>query len=158
MSPQKYVVLKDRREQLGWDFKPGSSCAGTELATLKTGDYTLRGYESVFAIERKMSTGELSQNITEARFEAELERLEGFAHPFVVCEFTMEDLCSFPNNSGIPKSRWRFLRITPQFLLKRFLDFQMKYKTKFILAGHRGEEVARSLFKRIVEHAPVKTP
>jgi hypothetical protein len=149
---EKYKVLRDTREQQGWDFPAKDLCLGTVDATLKTGDYTLDGYENVFVIERKMSTGEISQNIVQSRFERELQRLESFAYPFLVCEFTLEDVINFPHNSGIPRSRWSTLRISPQFLLKRLNEFQIRYRTRFIFAGQMGREFASSLFKRVIEN------
>jgi hypothetical protein len=35
-----YMVIRDTREQDGWEFTPSQNCAGTMDATLKTGDYT----------------------------------------------------------------------------------------------------------------------
>jgi hypothetical protein len=147
----QYTVIRDTQEQQGWDFIPGPSCLGTIKQKLPTGDYTLVGYEDIFTIERKGSTGELAKNIYEGRFERELQRMEGFAHPFMVVEFTMEDILSFPKNSGIPIRLWPKLKTTSFFLLKRFIEFQVQYKTHIILAGKQAKEVASSIFKRIVE-------
>ena len=147
-----YLVLRDTREQRGWDFPEKHPCLGTEEATLKTGDYTLKGYESIFVVERKFSTGEIAQNIVQNRFERELERLEEFRFPFLVCEFTLADIISFPVNSGIPKSKWQSLRITPQFLMKRLNEFQIRYRTRIIFAGIHGREFVSSLLKRITEN------
>ena len=52
MSPD-YTVIKDTREQNGWSFSQYDKCAGMEIGTLHTGDYTLRGFEDVICIERK---------------------------------------------------------------------------------------------------------
>jgi hypothetical protein len=151
-KPLPYLVLRDTREQQGWEFPAKAPCLGTELATLKTGDYTLKGYEGVFVVERKFSTGEIAQNIVQDRFERELQRLEEFRFPFLVCEFTLADIISFPANSGIPKFKWRSLRITPQFLMKRLNEFQLRYKTRLTFAGIHGREFVSSLFKRITEN------
>jgi len=151
-GPQ-YEVIRDTREQEGWVFPASDPCLGTVVGTLKTGDYTLKGYEDVFVIERKGSTGEFAANIVQSRFERELERLKGFRYAFVVLEFTISDIVSFPYNSGIPKDKWRSLRISPQFLMKRINDFQVQYpNVHFVFAGSHGREFASSLFKRIAEH------
>lgn len=157
-SAPKYRVIRDTREQRGWHFDESSSCLGTVVGTLRTGDYTIEGYEKTFVIERKGSTGEVAQNILQSRFERELERLEGFALPFLICEFTLDDVMRFPHNSGIPRPRWPKIRITPHFLLKRLVEFQVKYKTKFIFAGLHGKEYASSLFKRITENVGRNLP
>lgn len=148
---EKYTVLKDTREQKGWTFAASKMCAGMTIATLSTGDYTVRGLENVLVVERKSSTGEFAANILEARFERELIRMEKFAYAFVVCEFTMDQIMRFPEESGIPAYKWKYIKVTSHFMLKRFLELQMMYKCKFILAGTKGKEVASSIFKRAYE-------
>jgi hypothetical protein len=147
MTSKEYTVIRDNQEKINrWTFD------NMVEAHLETGDYTLRGYESTFVIEKKSSTGEFAGNIVQPRFERELERLETFAHPFVICEFTMEDIYKFPCSSGIPSHLWKNLRVSSHFMVKKLLEYQLNYKTKFILAGSRGREVALSLFKRIIAH------
>jgi hypothetical protein len=147
-----YRVLRDSREQLGWLFPESEACSGTEVVTLETGDYTLAGHEHRFAIERKGSMGEFSANLWQPRFENELTRLDQFDHAYLLLEFTMEEIISFPQGSGIPQHKWRFLRPTPQALLKRFHEMCLAHpKLNVLFVGHRGREVASSLFKRITE-------
>ena len=149
----KFDVLADSREQRGWNFPPSGSCDGTTTTTLKTGDYTLRGLEDRFVLERKGSTGEFAQNVLQKRFTRELERLDTFPLPFLICEFTVADILRYPINSGIPQCKWKYLRTTGEFLLKRTLEIQVQYKTRFIFAGTDGWHVAWSLFKRVNEYA-----
>lgn len=146
-----YRVLKDTREQEGWDFAAGAHCLGTSPATLKTGDYTLAGYEDVLSVERKRSTGELAGNVLEARFERELERLDDFKYPFLVLEFDLADVASFPANSGIPRPRWKHLRVTPRFLMARLNEYQVNHKVRILFVGRHGREFCSSLFKRVTE-------
>lgn len=152
MNSKKYKVIKDTREQLGWEFNPGPSCDGMTIATLKTGDYSLEGFENKFVIERKGDLSEFSNNITQQRFHDELLRLEEFELPFIVLEFTMEDIYKFPQSTQIPPSKYKYIKITPQFIVKALLDIEVKHKTKIILAGKYGKEVASSLFKRVCEY------
>jgi hypothetical protein len=140
-----YAVLVDTREQIPWEF-PGS-----RPATLKTGDYTLEGFETSLCVERKRNTGEIAANLTQDRFERELGRMDEFPFSFVVCEFTLADLLAFPRNSGIPPHRWKWVRLTPQFLLKRVMELQLAFKARWVFAGDHGRAYASSLFKRIVE-------
>lgn len=149
----KFAAIKDTREQTGWHFPPSSSCEGTTVKTLKTGDYTIRGFEKDFVVERKGSTSEWSQNLLQARFERELDRLDDFAHPFIILEFSMSDLLRFPVNSGIPPFKWKYLKVTGEFLLKRTLEIQLKHKAQMIFAGSDGFQVCWSLFKRVQDAA-----
>ena len=152
-----YEVVRDTREQRGWSFPASDSCVGTCVRTLETGDYTLIGYESKFVIERKRSIGELSQNLFEPRFERELERMDTFELAYLILEFDMAQIISFPVGSGIPEHRWQYSRLSPQVLLKRFHEIQIAHPTiHVILAGKEGRNVASSLFKRVIEHYATK--
>ncbi len=154
----KYIVYKDTREQEGWEFTPSTNCEGMEIHTLRTGDYTIKGFEDVLTIERKASTGEFAKNIVDGRFERELIRMEKYKWPFMVLEFELNDIVNFPANSGIPKSKWDKLRIGNWFMLKRLTEYQIKYKTKILLAGKQGKVLAASIFKRVLEYVETENP
>ncbi len=147
----KYKVIRDNREQTnnGWWFSESQNCDGTVKGTLKTGDYSLVGLESVLTIERKRSTGEFAQNICEKRFWRELDRLEGFAHPFLILEFDYTDLKRYPEGSGIPCNRWGHLKTNHNFLIKKFMDIELNYKTKVIFAPFNSQERASLIFKYV---------
>lgn len=158
-KPNKtYTVIRDTREQQGWRFPAERDCLGTVVETLRTGDYTLKGYESILCVERKQDTGEIATNLTQGRFERELERMDAYALPFLVCEFSMKEIISFPFASGVPREKWRSLRVTPQFILKRLNEIQIKHKVKILLWGDNAQECMSSLFRRVVENvSPVET-
>lgn len=152
MPNKKYKVLKDNKEKNGsWDFHENDYCLGTEVIHLPTGDYTLEGLEESFIIERKRSTSEIALNINESRFEKEFERLELFKNPFIICEFTLEDIYSFPLNSGIPEKFWGKLVVTSKRLLSVVLDLQMKFKTKWIFGGQNSQDIAKLLMYKAVK-------
>ncbi len=131
---------------------PSEDCEGMVVGTLPTGDYSLPGLENEFAIERKGSSGEFAQNIVQERFKDELLRLDSFRFPFLVLEFSMDDIMRFPENSGVPKSKWHELRIKPNFILSCLLSIETKYKTKVVLAGKYGMNTAQYLFKKMADH------
>lgn len=116
---------------------------------LKTGDYSIKGFESVFCIERKASTSELSTNFFEDRFEDVLQRLAAYPYKFILCEFTLRDVLSFPINSGIPKGRWRKLRVTGNYLHKRIVEIQVDYGIPVIYAGDHAAESAAAIIKKV---------
>lgn len=149
----KYTVIRDTREHRdkGWTFAGSTRCVGTETTKLDTGDYSLKGMEELFCIERKGSVSEFARNVTENRFEKELKRLESFKYPFIILEFEMSDIIDYPKNSGIPYNKRNQLRFRGPFILKRLIELQMQYKTKILICGSRGREVASSIFKRVVE-------
>lgn len=159
-----YTVVRDSREKdgHGWQFEASNACLGTVVTPLKTGDYSLAGYEHVFAVERKGTVAEFVQNITNtakwALFKAELERLEAMPMGFVVLEFGMEAVTQYPRGAGLPWAVIRRLRVGPGFCLKRFLEIEASFRTKLLLAGGCGKEVFSSLCKRVVERWPEPPP
>ena len=148
----KNIIISDTREQKGWNFQPNDIIESVEKIGLPTGDYSIKGLETDFVIERKGSTGEFAQNITTERFENEMKRLESFRWPFLICEFDLDDLLDFPVNSGIPSKLWNKVKLRGKFLVSAFLRYQVIYKTKFILAGSNGMQIAESLFKMVARH------
>lgn len=146
----RYEVIRDTREQNGWFFEESNDCFGTTVDTLKTGDYSLRGIEKLFTIERKGKCQEFAQNITQERFANELERLDDFAHPFLFLEFSFKDVMNFPANQGIPLFLQKKIKIRPEFILSKILDYNIKHKTKIILVGTHGKDAAKALFRKMV--------
>lgn len=163
VAPAQYTVIRDTREHEGhgWDFPadPSTGCLGVLNKSLPTGDYSLVGYEGLLSIERKLSTAEFGQNLTQERFTREMERLHVIPHAYVVLEFTAQDINNYPAGSGIPRSRWRYIRVTPDFFWKRLTELMCQYKVQFILAGTNGELVARNIFKWVLRNVePNKEP
>lgn len=157
-----FTVIRDTREHAGhgWDFpaEESSGCQGTVLGTLATGDYSLEGYEHVLSIERKLSTAEFAQNLTQERFTRELERLVLFPHAYVILEFTAQDICNYPAGSGIPRHRWKYIRMTPEFFWKRLVELTMRWPSiQFILAGASGQLAATEIFKQVAK-TPITPP
>ena len=75
------VLLVDTREQRPLQF----SHLPAESATLMTGDYSVKGLEEMFTVERK-SMADLAGSLTRerARFMREMHRLRGFAYPYLL--------------------------------------------------------------------------
>lgn len=160
----RYKVIRDTREKegKGWDFSTSLSCLEVIDKKLPTGDYTLVGYENIFVIERKGSVGEFCGNLTQARFigkfdekkkiekQSEIIRLDSFIYPYIILEFTMEDLLRYPKDECW-KVRKR-VRFTGSAALKKMHEIEMQHKSRFIFAGNKGKEVASSLFKRLTEN------
>ena len=150
---RKYTVIRDSQEKKGkgWQFRASANCYGTEIKKIETGDYTLKGYENIFTIERKGRISEWAANMSQPRFTRELERLAQFKHPYILLEFDMKDLMKYPIGSGIPKKKWRYIKMKDSLLLKRTLEITVDYGIPIYFCGNFGQEVAVSLFKRIIE-------
>ena len=118
------VFVIDSREQLPYTF-PGRL---NEVVCLKNGDYSIKGYEHLIAIERK-SIGDLIQSICQERerFERELERsmkLDFFA---IVAE------CSL---GFIAKGRYAS-NMKPAAAIQSIITFQVRYGAQIVYADNR---------------------
>ena len=160
-----YTVIKDTREQRGWIFNKVDRCNGMLTETLKTGDYTLQGFEDQVCIERKMSVEEIANNLgkQKKRFDAEIQRMIEYPFKYIVCEFSMSDLVDYPNSifSDNMKSRRPDYvqaqvskrRITGKYLLKSLLEYQTWYGIHVLFCDNKTNafKVTDSIFKRLNE-------
>lgn len=152
-----FNVIVDTREQNPWEF---SSSAINEVwvDTLKSGDYSIEGYESRFSIERKGCVSELFGNITQKRFEDELDRLCSYERRFLILEFSFDDILDYPRSTSIPRYRWKYLKVKPQFVVKKLAEFQIKYNIPIIYAGNRDNaiKISESLMKEFYGYCQVE--
>ncbi len=89
LRPEHVVAITDTREQLPLDLSPLQSVAGS----LTTGDYSVRGLESIIAIERKGLSDLLGCVGQEReRFDREVLRLLAYPVRALVVEASWADL------------------------------------------------------------------
>ena len=150
-----HKILIDTRDKQGLNFEGFEKCEAQEVIGLKTGDYTLEGLETSLCIERKASTGEVALNLGKKRktFEAEMERASQFRWAYIICEFSIDDLMNFPQNSGIPKSKWPYIRMNGRYMWRKFCEYQEEYGVQIIFCGSREEAQQRviRIFDEVTE-------
>ncbi len=89
----RVTIVVDTREQLPLSFS--SEAVTTVRRALKAGDYSVEGYETSVAVERKTLEDFVSSVIRRRRrFHKELARLAGYDYACVVVE---ADLSAIPN-------------------------------------------------------------
>ena len=149
----KATVKVDTREKKPYGWTENDWCTGYIVEKLDVGDYSLVGYEDILTIERKASTAEIATNISEPRFEKELEKMSKFKYSFMICEFNMEDIVQFPINSGIPQHKWEKVRVTNKYILKKMIEYQVAFNIKIIYCGNPYNSwlTVNSIFKRVME-------
>jgi hypothetical protein len=147
----KFMVLRDNAEKTGWHFADAFDCAGMEITSLNTGDYTIVGLENKLSIERKASVAEIATNINEPRFEKELTRLDDFEYPFVICEFNFKDIINFP--AGLPPRIKDKITMSPKFIMKKISEYSLYHKAKWMFCDDKYGAflMARSIMKRLHE-------
>lgn len=147
-----FPVVCDTREQRGFDFfgvapelftvpydfsdlerdkADGSGILGvrTVTGTLRSGDYSLRGFEHRLAVERK-SPQDMYSTISQGRerFERELERMSLMDFAAVVIECTeLELYCDPPVRSQLP----------PKIVSRSIDAWRVRYGVHFIAPGPR---------------------
>jgi len=92
----KPVVLIDTREQTPLDIgRFDNWFAGSKIATLKTGDYSIEGMEHWVCLERK-SLNDLVLTLmnNRLRFFNQLERMQAFPYRAILIEASYEDVKS----------------------------------------------------------------
>lgn len=128
------IIQIDTREQQPFTFSAWPDVEVTR-ATLPTGDYSLAGFESVIACERKELNDLIAclQNGNRERFERELARGAALHRFCVLVEGTLED---------IKNGRYRS-QMKPTAALQSLFAFQIRYGTAFLFCGNRaGAEYA----------------
>lgn len=101
------TIIEDTREQTPLTAWPES--VAVENGTLHTGDYSIKGWENCFAVERKtlqdfagtmMGGYEAHSERPKKRFNRELERMRHFDCAAVVVTATPEDVLNFRHHCG----------------------------------------------------------
>jgi len=152
-----FLVIRDTREQTGWQFTAGKTCLGTKAGTLKTGDYTVEGYENLLSIERKGSVQEFAQNLMDDRFFREMERMKEYKYAYLILEFTAEDLFNYPESANIPSAAKARIRTNGNFLMSKTIHLQNNYPIKVFFAGRKGKDMAYYIMKMVTDVEPRRT-
>lgn len=155
LSCLPYTVIRDDREKAGhgWEFRSSKYCQGTIRKRLKTADYTLVGFEKYIAIERKESVTEFVGSITNPNFREELNRMADIMRPIVMLEFGIGALLEWPSSSNLSAFHQARMPLTnPGAAISAFIELQCDYPyVNFMFVEKRGEEVARCIFKKVIE-------
>lgn len=147
MINNDFTIVIDTREQTPWSFDHYAKAN----QKLNTGDYSIQGMEDIFCIERKKSVSEVANNIIEPRFKNVLSRLEKIRYSYILLEFSLSQVLSFPVGSNVPRKLWDKIKISPTFLLKNITDWQINHNIKvfFCESSHNAETLAEYLIKKI---------
>jgi len=149
----EYKVLRDSRDKegFGWEFKAHKPerrpprCLGMEVATLKTGDYSLKGYTDLLAIERKADFSEIWVNYGKRDlFEEEMERMRGIKYKYILIE---GQLTTDIFNLSPPQ----FTRNVPgKAIIQWLTSLGVEYDVHIIPVGNTGRQYAQSIFESVI--------
>jgi DNA excision repair protein ERCC-4 len=135
------TIVIDTREQRPFTFESVSPRPETLISTLKTGDYSILGYEDRICIERK-SLADLfgSCGKGRARFENEIVRMAEFEYAAIVAE------CDWQSILRCPPRRSQLL---PKTILASVIAWEQRFGIHFWACPNRA--FAEKLTYRILE-------
>jgi len=131
----EFTVVVDTREQKPYIFK------NSIVATLKTGDYSIKGIEDLIAIERKTKADAYgSFGNGRERFERELKRLSGIDYAAIIIEDNLPNFIKPPEYS----------RLHPKSAINSVIAWSVKYHICVFFSGDRrhGNAVAVRLLEK----------
>ena len=135
----EFTIVIDSREQLPYPFtglmadarqKYKVILVPTEVKTLKTGDYSLRGYEDEVCVERK-SKADLFTTLSRRRdaFEDEHRRMARMKVAAVVVEADWREILTAPPpGSALP----------PANIYRTVISWMARYRVPWFLCGDTG--------------------
>lgn len=135
------TIIQDSRENLPYSFQCINPPPLVEIATLDTGDYSLKGFADQIVIERKgLSDCFGTFGNGRKRFERELERMRSFQFAAVVIEGDWHTIFKHP-----PK----FSKLKPKTIHASIIAWQQRYGVHFITCPDR--DFAERTTYRILE-------
>jgi ERCC4-type nuclease len=136
----KYTIITDSREQKPL-FGPGE----TLRAKLDVGDYSIKGFEKAFSIERKSpSDAFLTLTSGHKRFKAELNRSQSYDYFAIVVEANLTDI---RRKAFIGAQHIKYTK--GDTINKILLTLHIKYGIPVFWTNNRGE--AKNLIIGLME-------
>jgi len=136
------IILADSREKQPYDFNRWP--VEIQEAGLKTGDYSIFGFEDKISIERKSLNDLIGclKGKDRERFEKELARARSYELFAVIIEADLSDVAN-----GLYQSQMK-----PTAAIQSITAFHVRYGVPFLFCGNRagGEYLTFSLLSKYV--------
>lgn len=153
MSNTKFTIIRDTRENKGWNFRASANCSGVVERKLDVGDYAIEGLEDKVHIERKAFAdlwNTLSNQKQYKRFIKEWERAKPGALKYLIIEASIADIDKGFTwyQKGGNKRRSK----TPSNNIHaKLISLQVKYNVHVIFAGRhdKARSYARFLMSKL---------
>jgi len=148
--PKQFTVLMDDREKKPWDLP-----YKVERKRLKTGDYSLVGFENVIAIEKKSGLIELLNDLTadyRNTFEKFLKRLSKYPVKCIIVEDTLSELSISRALMHVRKKSGGRARLTSKSIYYWTAEIAAKYGIPIVFVGKASKayllpEIFRAAFE-----------
>lgn len=149
-----YLILRDTRERAGhgWLFDSHYEnhmpprCIGTAIAKLDTGDYSVKGYEDILAIERKEDLSELWVNYLsdKERLENEFERLAKLKYKWMIIESLLVSESWELSPPQVRKS------VPGKAMIRWLLKLSVLHNVPILFGGSESKRMARYLMEEAI--------
>ena len=146
-------IIIDTREQTPYQFATITPPPEVTRATLKTGDYSIEGFEDQVTIERKSlqdAFGTIGKG--RRRFIRELERMSSYNFAAVVIEADWNTIIRNPPTRS---------KLNPKSVYSSILAWMQRYGVHFVMAPNRAfaEKTTYRLLERYLkDHANEERP
>ena len=149
---KQFTAIADTREQQPLEFD-SPYIDSVVVKKLDTGDYSIVGLEDMLCIERKNGIAEFYRNITQERFENELERMRAFKYRFLVLECSLSEVMDVPYSLGLNKKQTEMCKLKPKYVLMKISEIQVNYGVHVVFAETREgvTEIVTNIMKRVYE-------
>jgi hypothetical protein len=148
---KKVAILRDTREKKPWDFSGDKYFNGQKDVALKSGDYSLDGYEDQIVVERKKDANELIANFTtdKRRIYDEIHRLKEFKFAAIVIEQTLEDILD--SKSYFVSRKFKHRNAPVAIVINNLLTIMIQHGIPVIFAGKKAKNITRGILLRARE-------
>lgn len=146
------TIIVDTREKKPFNFAwavKHNQIAGLISDKVDAGDYTIKEFPNLIAVERKQNVVELYNNLVGKekyeRFIREMERLQNYKYRFIVVEDHWESLWD-PNKFIFAK---RNMKWAGYMVMSHLFNLMADYNVHVLFAGDKAEQLT---LKLLVKH------
>lgn len=144
--PEGMIMIQDTREQLPLFTRIPKGLTITS-ATLRAGDYSIKGHEATFCIERKMISDLVSYCTTEyeAKTRAKMERFKKMEWVGLVVEARESDV----------HRPYEWSNASPESIRQALVSFSVRYGVHVYINANR-DSVVRWMLDRMIKYYTMK--
>lgn len=149
-SLYSFTIIIDSREPAHTRY-PFTNLYSTEIACLKTGDYSIKGYENIIAVERKTKSDayqSFGRKKNRDRFIKELERMSELKRACIIIECSFSDFLTPPDYVQ---------KISGKSMINSLISWYIKYNVPFFFSENRriSQAFVVRFFEKFWKHKDV---
>lgn len=147
-----FTLIVDVHEKKPWIFTPDEVMINIKHEKLKTGDYSIEGFEDEVCVERKNGVAELAMWLGRNKriCNEQLTRMKHMKYKMLIVECPWNYLLTWPQSSKLPPDKMATIQISSHFLMARIYDIMDLYGIPVFFADNRiyAQHTAEYFLKR----------